>query len=222
MNSNVDGYFITRAETEYLAEKLDQVPDLEREMAIALTSGQARISGSSLGIRRPQPGSREPYSIGLEDTANNLHSELSTTARHVCEIRGMDYDGGFSTAGIAMWLRRYRYAIALMEDAGEMFEKLCHAIDRASKAMNTHEREYVINQAMVEEANRQIVTVAAMEKLAPKLDKLGKGLNARRMRTLCKHAGLEHVSVDRDTGTKFYRLGDVLEAHKRHARRDHA
>jgi hypothetical protein len=217
---NADDLTVTRAELELLAEKLATVSDLSEEMAIALT-GQSRNSDGGLGIRRPQPGSREPYPLHLEALICDLTNELSTTVRHICEVRGLpDTAGG--CASMAKWLIRYRMAIAVMPDGGEIFESLCKVIDRCARAMNQTDDEYVIDQQRWEAANRQVVTIAAIEKLAPRIDKLGKGLNARRMRTLCKHAGLTHVSEDPDTGTRFYRLGDVLEAHQRHASRKRA
>ncbi|HEY9315804.1 hypothetical protein [Williamsia sp.] len=219
---NADNLTVTRAELEYLKDKLDQVVDLERRMAIALTDGQSRNSDGGLGIRRPQPGPREPYGLHVEVLLDELQNELTTTVRHICEVRGLSYQGSRYPTALAKWLIRYRVAIAVMEDGGEIFKKLCRIIDRCARSMNTNEREYTIDEEMVKEANRQIVTVSTIEKLAHKLDKVGKGLNARRMRTLCKHAGLTHVSEDPDTGTRFYRLGDVLDAHKRHASRNRA
>jgi hypothetical protein len=220
--SNADDLTVTRAELDYLKAKLDEVTDLERRMAIALTDGQSRTSDNGLGIRRPQPGPREPYGLHVEVLLDELQNELTTAVRHICEVRGLSYQGSAYPSALAKWLIRYRIAIAVMEDGAEIFKRLCRIVDRCARSMNTTEREYTIDEAMVQEANRQIVTVATVEKLAHKLDKVGKGLNARRMRTLCKQAGLTHVSEDPDTGTRFYRLGDVLDAHKRHAQRNRA
>lgn len=217
MNDNVDGFFITRAETEYLAEKLDTIPSLELEMTIALTS-QARISDGP-STSRPKPGSRPPYPIHLEHEVDLLRNELTTVARDMCEARGLEYDGGSSCTGVSKWLKQYRYALALMPQAPELFDGLCKRIDHCARTMNHIKAEYVIDEKRVEAANRTVVSTGTIEPIARRLGDLGKGLNARRIRTLCKHAGLEHVSEDDDTGMRFYRLGDVIEAHKRHKRR---
>lgn len=212
---NADDLTVTRAEIELLAEKLATVSDLSEEMAIALT-GESRISDGGLGIRRPQPGSREPYPLHLESLIDDLMNELSTTVRHICEVRGLTGGGG-GCASMASWLIRYRMAIAVMPDGGEIFESLCKVIDRCARAMNQTEDEYVIDQRRLDQANKSVVTLATIEPIARKLGDLGKGLNRERMRTLAKRGGLEHVSIDDDTKAKFYRLGDVLEAHKNYS-----
>lgn len=217
---NVDDLTVTRAELEILKEKLEQVVDLERRMAIALTDGQSRMSDGGLGIRRPQPGSREPYSIHVDVLLDELQSELTTTVRHICESRGLSYEGSGYPTALSKWLIRYRVAIAVMPDGAEIFEKLCKLVDRCARSMNTTEREYVIDQEMVNEANRSIVTLSTIEPIARKLGDVGKGLNRDRMRTLTKRGGLAHASEDEDTKTKFYRLGDVLEAHQSYSSRN--
>lgn len=207
---NADDLTVTRAEIELLAEKLATVSDLTEEMAIALT-GQARIS-DGLGIRRPQPGSREPYPLHLETLLDSLCNEIYTTVRHICEVRGLPASGG-GAAAQAKWLIRYRMAIAVMPDGGEIFESLCRVIDRCAKAMNHAEDEYVIDQQMWDAANRQVMTGVQIEKLSHKLGEDGKGLTRKRIDSLRIRHGLDGTR-DTDTNVWFYRLGDVIKAHR--------
>ena len=213
MNDNVDGLTVTRAEIAYLMNKLEQVSDLEGRMAVALTDGQSRNSDGGLGIRRPQPRSKEPYSLHVDTLLDELQNELTTTVRHICEVRGLNYKGGTYPSELATWLIQYRMAIPVMVDGAEIFEKLCKIIDRCGRSMNTVEREYVINASRLEAANRKVMTGVQIEKLAHKLGDDGKGLTRKRVDSLRIRHGLSG-SQDADTRVWFYRLGDVIKAHR--------
>lgn len=203
--------FLSRAEIIHLAEKLSHVSDLEREMAIALT-GQTRPRGGGY-TRHQKPGSKPPYPLHIADLLDELGNELTTTARDICEHRGLEYDGGSSIAGVAKWISHHRHALAFMAHAAELFEGMCSIIDRCQRAMNHIEAEHVIDHARVEAANRQVVTREAMEKLAPKLGEAAKGLTARRVKYMENRGVLDRAGTDPDSGVAFYRLGDVLHAH---------
>lgn len=203
---SIDG-FLTRAEVDYLAEKLSHVPDLESEMAIALT-GQSSARGNT--GRRMKPGSRPPYPLHIEAMLDELKAELVGAVRHVIESRGIDYDGGDTLSGCSKWLIRYRFALSMMVDAGETFDGLCKVIDRARRTMQHEEREE-ISRAQVDAANRQVVTSSQVEVLARKLGEDFRTLNRKRVDYLRKRGVLRGECHD---GEWFYRLGDVLEAHR--------
>lgn len=208
MNDNADGFFITRAELEHLREKLELVPDLVEEMAVA-RDGRARITDGP-STSKGKPGSRPPYPIHLEDMAAELSNELSTTIRDICETRGLEADCTGWPAGMAKWLIRYRVALAMMPQAPELFEALCKRIDHCARTMNHLEEERVLDPIRLQHANRQVMTGPQIERLAYKLGDQGKGLTRKRIDSLRIRHALAHTM---DEGVYFYRLGDVIEAH---------
>lgn len=214
---------LTEAELRTLATKLDTIRDIELEAAIALTGQASNTQGPVTS--RPQPRSKPPYPLHLQAMLERLYNELATTARDMSEHRGLSYGGGQSCYAVARWISDYRMSLATMPHGIELYDGLIEAIDRVAQAMNQAEDERVISQAMVEAANRSVVTVSSIEGIARKLGTEGKGLTRERMQTLIRHSGLSSASVDPDTGTKFYRLGDVLffhASHKQRARRKSA
>ncbi|MBF6328750.1 hypothetical protein IU452_09485 [Nocardia transvalensis] len=78
------------------------------------------------------------------------------------------------------------------------------------------EDEVFIDEARLRAANNTVLTADQVEKIAHRLGDIGIGLNRDRVRYLAKK-GLHAAAVD--GVTKFYRLGDVLVAHLKHARR---
>lgn len=210
MTADTD-FFISRAEIDYLRTKLETVASLEAEMAIALT-GQSRMNDGPT-TSRPKPHSKPPYPIHLEDEIAELRNELTTVARDICETRGLIYDGGGSCAGVAKWLVRYRIALAMMPQAVDLFHGLCKQIDHCARMMNQHEEEYVLDRAMYERANRQVMTGVQIGKLAYKLGEQGKGLTRKRIDSLRERHDLPFTQ-DPETGVYFYRLGDVIEWHR--------
>ena len=68
-------------------------------------------------------------------------------------------------------------------------------------------------------AKRQVLTGYQIDKVTHLLGERGEGLNRRRVEMLDKADALHPCSRDKDTGTRFYRLGDIFEAHQVHPRR---
>lgn len=211
---SIDG-FLTRAEVDYLAEKLSHVPDLESEMAIALT-GQSTSRGT--GGRRAKPGSRPPYPLHIEAMLDELKGELVGAVRHVIESRGIDYDGGDTLSGCAKWLIRWRFALSMMVDAGETFDGLCKVIDRARRTMQHEEREE-FTQAQIDEANRLTYTTTDIELLAKRIGEAGHGLNRQRIWRLVAAGRLEPIKALDPKSEPRFMLGDVLEAHEKAPKR---
>lgn len=212
---------LTRDELKTLHAKLDTISDIELRAAIALTPRLAAANAQppDLAGTRAQPRSRPPYPLHLNEMLERLYNELATTARHMCEHRGLDYAGGVSCAAVAKWIDDYRQSLASMPDGIELYDNLIRHLDIAAKALNRHDEDRHISQAMVEAANRSVVTVGTIEGIARQLGDSGKGLTRERMQTLIRASGLTETSTDKGTGTKFYRLGDVLFFHKTHKRR---
>jgi len=207
--------FLSRAEVDHLAEELSHISDIEREMAIALTGMPARQSS---GARRPQPGSRPPYPLHIDAMLIELDTKLGAAVAHVAAARGIDSAGtSGSLAAKAAWLTRYRFALSMMDDAGDTFDALCSVIDRARRMMN-HIEPDPISPARVGAANRQLVTAWQVEKLAHKLGERGKGLNRQRISRLM-HKGALHPVGGGTADTYLFQLGDVLAAHDASPRR---
>lgn len=206
-----DQGFLTRAEVDLLAGKLDHVADIEAALALALSGQAARLDGDG---GRSVPGSRPPYPIELEHVAAELGNELSTTVRYLQSERGLpDVDGG-TMAACAAWLTRHRFALQLVEAGGECFDALCHQIDKTRRILG-HRDAMLVTDAQVEAANRQLLTASQVEQIARRLGERGHGLNRQRVWRLVE-AGKVRPSGD---GEPVFRLGDVLAAHESTPRR---
>ena len=217
MNATDADLALTPKELKTLATRLDTIDDIELRAAIALSGGST--TPPDLNHTRPQPRSRPPYPLHLEAMLETLYNELGTVARDMCESRGVTYPGGQSCSAVAHWISDYRTSLATMPHGVELYDGLLKAIDEAARAVNQLDAERAISREMVDAANRSIVTVSTIEGIAKKLGDEGRGLGRERMQTLIRSSGLCATSTDPDSGTKFYRLGDVLFFHATFKRR---
>lgn len=208
---------LTPKELKTLATRLDTIDDIELRAAIALSGGST--TPPDLNHTRPQPRSQPPYPLHLEAMLETLYNELGTVARDMCESRGVTYPGGRSCSAVAHWISDYRTSLATMPHGVELYDGLLKAIDDAARAVNQLDAERAISREMVDAANRSIITLSTVDSIARSLGDSAKGLNRERMRTLVKRGWLFSVSEDPDSGTKFYRLGDVLAAHRNCSKR---
>lgn len=206
---------VSQGELDELARKLDQVTtDLVDRLAIASEPW------SRMGIAAPhvqsQPRSRPPYNMGAEAILEDLRNELTTTVRHMCEHRGVEVPAVNSLVAAAGWLRKHRVALGTMPDGRESVRSLMRAVDQAVRAVGVVEQEYRIpkdrEQEMTARANRIDVDAAAVARMAHKLGDQAKGLNRDRVDFLRRKGYLIGEQVD---GKWWYKLGDVLAAHKR-------
>ncbi|SLC64509.1 Uncharacterised protein [Mycobacteroides abscessus subsp. massiliense] len=166
--------------------------------------------------RRPKPESQVPIHIGAHNAADLLHNCLGTWVRLVCEQRAIVWDKGNDIITLAKWLRVNMIALALTEGSEEAYEDIKAAIDECWRQIDIPaDDDIVIDRGRVHEANRLVVTAGQVEKLANKMGAIGKGLNKRRVETLAarRKNPLRPCAVDGDV--KFFRLGDVLDAHHR-------
>lgn len=164
-----------------------------------------------------QPCSRPPYALGMEVTIHALASELATTIRHICEHRNAEVPDGLNTLpSQAQWLRRNVSALVVLPDGRECAEHLRRAITAAVHAVGAVEQEYRIpksrEEEMIARANRIDVDAAAVARMAHKLGDQACGLNRDRVDYLRRKGFLAGEQVD---GKWWYKLGDVLAAHKR-------
>lgn len=207
-------FYLDRAEQTRLTEALGTIPTLADQLAVTVTR-QARIQKSNMGKpRRQKPGSRMPFHIGASEAADQLHTTLATWVRHTCEHRQIHYRDGNDLISLARWLRRNMIQLALTEGSTEAFIDIRDRIDECQRQVDLPPDDEVhIDQTRIREANRQVLTAGQVEKIAHRLGALGQGLNKRRVETLARNGRLRPCAIDGDV--RFYRLGDVLDAHHR-------
>ena len=214
--SVADAYFLDRGSQIKLRDELASIPRMIGELSITLTR-QARVQRLGLSkSRRRKPESQVPIHLGAEEAAQKLHNCLSTWVRLVCEQRAIVWDKGNDIITLAKWLRINMIALALTEGSEEAYEDIKAATDECWRQIDIPaDDDIMIDRARVHEANRVVVTAGQVEKLANKMGAIGKGLNKRRVETLAarRKNPLRPCAVDGDT--KFFRLGDVLDAHHR-------
>lgn len=214
--SVADAYFLDRGSQIKLRDELASIPRMIGELSITLTR-QARVQRPGLSkSRRRKPESQVPIHLGAEEAAQKLHNCLSTWVRLVCEQRAIVWDKGNDIITLAKWLRINMIALALTEGSEEAYEDIKAATDECWRQIDIPaDDDIMIDRARVHEANRVVVTAGQVEKLANKMGAIGKGLNKRRVETLAarRKNPLRPCAVDGDT--KFFRLGDVLDAHHR-------
>lgn len=211
-------FYLDRKNQATLRDKLDLIPSLVEDLSITVTR-QARISPPGLmKLHAKKYESKLPFHIGAKDASDNLHNCLTTWVRFTCDNRQVHYTSREDTMSLARWLRNNIIGLALCEGSETAAEDIAYRIDECRKQIDLPpEDEIQIDPTRVRQANRQIVTAGQVDKLATKLGHLGTGLNKRRVETLDKGGALKPCAID--DGVKFYRLGDVLDAHHRHARR---
>ncbi|MBN7552961.1 hypothetical protein [Mycobacteroides abscessus] len=211
-----DSFFLDKGSQHKLREELASIPRMIGELSVTLTR-QARIQRPGLSMsRRPKPESQVPIHIGAHNAADLLHNCLGTWVRLVCEQRAIVWDKGNDIITLAKWLRINMIALALTEGSEEAYEDIKAAIDECWRQIDIPaDDDIVIDRGRVHEANRLVVTAGQVEKLANKMGAIGKGLNKRRVETLAarRKNPLRPCAVDGDV--KFFRLGDVLDAHHR-------
>ncbi|MFV8169845.1 hypothetical protein [Mycolicibacterium peregrinum] len=207
-------FYLDRASQARLIEALGTIPTLADQLAVTVTR-QARIQKSNMGKpRRQKPGSRMPFHIGASEAADQLHTTLATWVRHTCEHRQIHYRDGNDLISLARWLRRNMIQLALTEGSTEAFIDIRDRIDECQRQVDLPPDDEVhIDQTRIREANRQVLTAGQVEKIAHRLGALGQGLNKRRVETLARNGRLRPCAIDGDV--RFYRLGDVLDAHHR-------
>jgi hypothetical protein len=207
-------FYLQRPEQQKLRDKLHTIPALMEDLAVTITR-QAHIEKRGLdNIRRPRPESRMPYHIGAAHASDELHNCLTTWVRFTCEHRQFNYRDHADTITLARWLARNIIPLALTPGSEESADDIIAHIDACRECVDLPpEDTIVINPSRIDAANRVIVTAGQTAKLAHKLGDFGKKLNEVRVHSLNRGGHLRPIEVDEQTGTKFYRLGDILHAH---------
>jgi hypothetical protein len=207
-------FYLPREQQAELREALHTVPALVEDLAVTITR-QAHIGKNGLdNTRRPQPESRLPFHLAAAEAADDLHNTLATWVRFTSEHRRIHYRGHNDTTTLARWLARNITGLALTPGSEEAANDICTDIEYCRECIDLPpDDQILINPSRIDAANRVIVTAGQVDKLAHKLGELGDKLTETRIHTLNRGGHLRPVETDQQTGTKFYRLGDVLHAH---------
>ena len=200
--------FLSRADVEYLRDQLDALPEIEQDLAIALTA-EIHVAPSGSG-RRTQPRSRPPYPIHLEALRDELKAELVAAVRDICETRGLTYDGADTITGCGAWLTRNRFALQLMDSGVKTFELLCKIINRSRRTLG-YDDVAPLAPAEKSAARVAFVSLSTIEAVARRCGEYE--LTRKRLRWLAEREFVVPVNKYPD-GTLAYRLGDVLDAHR--------
>lgn len=213
---DTDGFYLDRRGQRELVAILGGVPSLAEDLVVTLTK-QSRTARRGLGSRPRKRESELPLHLGAAHESAELHNCLTTWVRAVCEQRALDYDGTDDVIGLARWLRRWIIALAMTEGAAEALPEIKDHVAACRRITDIPpEDEVVIDPDRLRRANRQILTAGQVEKIAGQLGEVGAGLTKGRVETLAKRKHIDPAAVDGKT--RFFRLGDVLAAHLRHAR----
>lgn len=199
--------FLTDAELDYMADRLGRLPDIEQDLAIALTGQSARPDGSG---PRSQPRSRPPYPIHLQVLADELKATLVAVVRDVEEQRGLRYDSGDTITACGQWLHKHRHVLKAMESGGDRFDELVEIIDRCVKVLGRNQVS-PLAPAEREAARQAIVSASTVEAIAKRVGV--QGLNAARLRLLARRGVVKPVATGPD-GSILFRLGEVLDGHR--------
>lgn len=207
-------FFLDRKDQAKLRDELATIPELVEDLAITITR-QARIQKANLGRpKRQRPGPRAPFHLGAWIAAEELHNALATWVRLACEQRCIYYRESNDMVTLARWLRKNMVALALTEGAGEACTDLTDKIADCRRHVDLPpDDEIMIDHVRVAEAAGSVVTLETVTVVANRIGPMADGLNRDRLRYLVKRGKVKHCRQDPDSGTKFYRLGEVMHAH---------
>lgn len=207
--------FLSRADCNELVAALREIPDLLEPLALAIVRGDRQ--GLDASTCRPAPQSKPPIDVAAQAMADDLHNLLTGWVRVVCDQRAMEPPALATIPAAATWLDRNVIALAMTEGAVDAFRSITRAV-RALQRRLDRPGDGTLTEDEIAGANRQVLTAYQIDKVVHLLGERGEGLNRRRVELLDK-AGVLKGTRDRDSGTRFYALGDILEAHAVHPRR---
>ena len=123
--------------TKELGALLCDLPWLLRQLDITVTR-QDRLGTAQVGKSSDNPS---PINIGAMETARNIHGQLSTLVRDLCESRGMEVPAkAWTTDIMAGWLQVNLQAITCSEGAGEIYDEIRTTTDAILAAINRSSR----------------------------------------------------------------------------------
>ncbi|WP_313673258.1 hypothetical protein [Mycolicibacterium sp.] len=120
-----------------LGALLSDLPWLLRQLDITVTR-QDKLGTAQVGKSSDNPS---PINVGAMELARNLHGQLGTLVRDLCESRGMQVPARkWTTVNLAGWLEINLQAITCSEGAGEVYDEIRSATDAILAAINRTSR----------------------------------------------------------------------------------
>lgn len=207
--------FLSDADCHELAMLLREVPELMEPLALAIVRGDRQ--GLDAATCRPAPQSKPPVDYGAQAMADDLYNLLTGWVRVICEQRVMESPSLFAIPDTAKWLDKNIIALAMTEGAKSAYIDIKRAIVALQRRLD-RPGDGTLTEDDLTVANRMVLTAYQIDKVVHLLGERGEGLNRRRVELL-DNAGVLKGTRDRDSGKRFYALGDILEAHALHPRR---
>lgn len=215
--------YLPRQDQTRLRDKLNLLPSLVEDLAITETR-QARILRPGLGkLKHQKPGSSWPFHLEAASAATELDRCLAGWVKFVCVHKQIRYTSSRSVLSHGNWLKRNIPVLAGINGSQDAYPDITGRIIAVQVVIDLPpDDDLHMDPQRVARANRQVVTAGQIEKIASKLGARGRALTTERIRVLTRNGHVWPIRVDPDTGTKFYRLGDVLEAHAACSQRSRA
>lgn len=215
---SMSDYFISRDGQRLLVSLLREIPELVEDLAVTI----CRLDRTGKGGMKISSGSDEqplPLNLAASDAKDELHNELASWARHVCESRGLAYDGDGSVLGIARWLDNNVIALAMTEGSEEAYSSIEKAMGRCRRAMDiapedaviTESKDVVLGRVRDRMLHRSAIVEVATE-LARQYPEYT-GITLGRVDALRKGG---HIVSDRCgvlSQAEVFEMGKVIDAH---------
>lgn len=213
-----DDYFLPKYDRELLGRTLTRIwPLTERWAMIVTLSRMDRVTKPQGTSRRSKHGTTpDGVNLAALDDWTDLHAKLVSWVQMVCEDRHLEppADNLLSLAG---WLNRHITDLALCEGSGEAPDEIEKAVSACERHIDLPREDPTVDSddPRVLLAKRQAqtvhVTFMSIEAVCRKMD-VDPVITERRMRYVVRRAHVDASGTDPQTRTKFWRLGDIIEA----------
>lgn len=206
------GRYLDSAGENKVLQLLWQVPDIVETLAGIYCDGYRQRISYEPRVSSSGPTSVTPYNTSADDAFDYLENELWTWANHVCEHRGLRYEGPVTTVGMADWLCKHIVALTMTPGADEApaaLRRVIRSARRAARMPSEPETWHYGSTAAARDTqlNASGIAVAAKE-LGPEYARLDR----ERVKSLRKTGRITPIRVNSE-GVPVYRLGDVMDAH---------
>jgi hypothetical protein len=218
--SAVDHLFIPRHELDALSALLREIPGLMADLSVSVRR-QDRI-GLRGEAKKPKRPSEQPlpYRVDAVDAGDELHNELGTWVRIVCEYRGIEQRPRDTTAALARWLDKNLIALGMTEGTENALEAVGKAVDRVQWIVCPPEPVRHIDQQRLESARKLRLNARGIATLASELGDEYRHLSKRRVLYLKEREWIKQVPGPWRKDWVLFLVGDVMDAHLAHPIRD--
>lgn len=220
MTDSNDHLFVPRHELKKLAELLQEIPGLVSDLSVSVRR-QDRI-GLPGGARKPKRPSEQPlpYRIDAVEAGDELHNELGTWVRLVCEYRDLDERPKDTTPALARWLDTNLIALGMTEGAENALEAVGAAVDRVRWIVCPPQAVRHIDQERLSNARKLRLNARGIATLATELGDEYRNLSKRRVLYLHERRYIAPVPGPWRKDWVMFLVGDVMDAHLDHPIRE--